>query len=162
DQGDLDLTPPPGATPEEGPDRKRSSEGKEGKSRDRAILAVEDTDQEDTGDSDELESPPEDVLVFSAREVLRKKDFAQFSPEEIGEAGGITESMTRRRGTRKPRGGEKAVHGEFIDYRRTLRHSLKHGGVPLELRRRRKKERMRPLVLICDISGSMDRYSRLL
>jgi uncharacterized protein with von Willebrand factor type A (vWA) domain len=162
DQGDLDLTPPPGATPEEGPDRKRNSEGKEGKSRDRAILAVEDTDQEDTGDGDELESPPEDVLVFSAREVLRKKDFAQFSPEEIAEARRIIDRMTWRLGTRKTRRREKAVHGEFIDYRRTLRHSLKHGGVPIELRRRRRKERMRPLVLICDISGSMDRYSRLL
>jgi uncharacterized protein with von Willebrand factor type A (vWA) domain len=39
---------------------------------------------------------------------------------------------------------------------------MKHQGVPLELRHRRRKERMRPLVLICDISGSMDRYSRLL
>src|SRR5215218_2403574 len=162
DQGDLDLTPPPGATPEEGPDRKRTSEGKEGKSRDRAILAVEDTDQEDTGDGDELESPPEEVLVFSAREVLRKKDFAQFSPEEIAEARRIIDSLTWRLGTRKTRRREKAVHGEFIDYRRTLRHSLKHGGVPIELKRRRRKERMRPLVLICDISGSMDRYSRLL
>ncbi|MEA2529961.1 MAG: uncharacterized protein QOG89_1605 [Thermomicrobiales bacterium] len=163
DQGDLDdLTPPPGATPEEGPDRKRASGGKEGKTRDRAILAVEDTDQEDMGQGDELESPPEDVLVFSAREVLRKKDFSQFSPEEIAEARRIIDKMTWRLGTRKTRRREKAVHGEFIDYRRTLRHSLKHGGVPLELRRRRRKERMRPLVLICDISGSMDRYSRLL
>jgi uncharacterized protein with von Willebrand factor type A (vWA) domain len=39
---------------------------------------------------------------------------------------------------------------------------MRHRGVPIELRRRRRKERMRPLILICDISGSMDRYSRLL
>jgi uncharacterized protein with von Willebrand factor type A (vWA) domain len=70
--------------------------------------------------------------------------------------------MSWRLGTRKTRRREKAPHGELIDYRRTLRHSLKHGGVPIELRRRQRRERMRPLVLICDISGSMDRYSRLL
>jgi uncharacterized protein with von Willebrand factor type A (vWA) domain len=39
---------------------------------------------------------------------------------------------------------------------------MKQGGVPLDLKWRERKERMRPLVLICDISGSMDRYSRLL
>jgi uncharacterized protein len=163
DQGDFDdLTPPPGGSPEEQRDQNRAASGKEGKSRERAILAVEDTDDEDAGEAQDLESPPEDVLVFSAREVLRKKDFAQFSPEEIAEARRLIAGMSWRLGTRKTRRREKAVHGEFIDYRRTLRHSLKHGGVPIELRRRRRKERMRPLVLICDISGSMDRYSRLL
>jgi uncharacterized protein with von Willebrand factor type A (vWA) domain len=70
--------------------------------------------------------------------------------------------MDWRLGTRQTRRRERATHGEFIDYRATLRRSLRHGGVPLELRRRRRKERMRPLVVICDISGSMDRYARLL
>ena len=45
---------------------------------------------------------------------------------------------------------------------RRLRRSLRHGGVPVDLRRRRRKVRTRPLVLLCDISGSMDRYARLL
>jgi uncharacterized protein with von Willebrand factor type A (vWA) domain len=56
----------------------------------------------------------------------------------------------------------RANLGDVIDQRATLRRSLRYGGVPIDLRHRRKKERMRPLVLICDISGSMDRYSRLL
>jgi uncharacterized protein len=43
-----------------------------------------------------------------------------------------------------------------------LRGSLRHGGIPLELRRQKRKIRTRPLVVICDISGSMDRYARLL
>src|SRR5215211_672615 len=132
-------------------------------SQERMILAVEEAEGEESkGEEEEHEVPPEDVLVFSAREVLRKKDFAHFSSEEIAEARRIIESMTWRLGTRKTRRREKANLGEFIDYRATLRRSMRHGGVPVELRRRRRKERMRPLVLICDISGSMDRYSRLL
>ena len=126
------------------------------------MLAVEDTGIDDNSKSEELDALPEDVIVFSAREVLRKKDFAQFSADEIAEARRIIGGMTWRLGTRQTRRKEKATRGDFIDYRRTLRSSLKHGGVPIELRRRRSKERMRPLVLICDISGSMDRYSRLL
>ncbi|MFL5758487.1 MAG: vWA domain-containing protein [Thermomicrobiales bacterium] len=128
----------------------------------RMILAVEEAEGNEEGESEEHDVPPEDVLVFSAREVLRKKDFAHFSPEEIAEARRIIESMSWRLGTRKTRRREKSNLGEFIDYRATLRRSMRHAGVPLELRRRRRKERMRPLVLICDISGSMDRYSRLL
>ncbi|MGH2533042.1 MAG: vWA domain-containing protein [Thermomicrobiales bacterium] len=130
--------------------------------KERTILAVEETNDEDAGESEDHEAPPEDVLVFSAREVLRKKDFAQFSSDEIAEARRIIEGMTWRLGRRKTRRRERAVLGDFIDYRATMRRSIRHGGVPLDLRRRRRKERMRPLILICDISGSMDRYSRLL
>lgn len=134
------------------------------KAQDKAVVAIEDNadTSENAADSEELEAPPEDVMVFSAREVLRKKDFSQFTDAEIAEARRIIESMTWKLGTRKTRRLEKANNGDYIDYRRTLRASMKHHGVPLELRRRRRKDRMRPLILICDISGSMDRYSRLL
>lgn len=160
---EFDMPPAPGAeVGEEAQQRKRPDEGKPGQAKERSILAVEDTATESQDGEEDLEAPPEDVLVFSAREVLRKKDFSQFSPDEIAEARRIIANMTWRLGTRRTRRKEKAVHGDFIDYRRTLRHSMKHGGVPIELRRRRQKVRMRPLVLICDISGSMDRYSRLL
>jgi uncharacterized protein with von Willebrand factor type A (vWA) domain len=50
----------------------------------------------------------------------------------------------------------------LLDLRRTIRHSLRHGGEPLRLARRRRKWKRRPLVILCDISGSMDRYARLL
>jgi uncharacterized protein with von Willebrand factor type A (vWA) domain len=130
--------------------------------KERAVVAVEDTDDQNADDQQDLDALPEDVIVFSAREVLKKKDFAQFSPDEIAEARRIIAGMNWKLGTRQTRRKEKANNGDFIDYRRTLRHSMKHGGVPIELRRRRNKIKMRPLVLICDISGSMDRYSRLL
>jgi uncharacterized protein len=141
---------------------KRPEAGKQGSTKDRAVLAVEDSADEDAEGGEDLEAPPEDVIVYSSREVLRGKDFAQFTPAEIAEARRLMAEMNWKLGTRKTRRKEKAIKGDYIDYRRTLRHSLKHGGVPLDLRRRRQKERMRALVLICDISGSMDRYSRLL
>jgi uncharacterized protein with von Willebrand factor type A (vWA) domain len=130
---------------------------------DKSVLAVEGTDDaEDIGETEDYEVPPEDVLIFSASEALRKKDFAQFSQEELAEARRLIESMTWRLGTRLTRRKQRALRGDFIDYRATLRGAMKQGGVPLDLKWRERKERMRPLVLICDISGSMDRYSRLL
>jgi len=130
---------------------------------DRTVLAIEGLDQAgDVGETEDYEVPPEDVLIFSASEALRKKDFSQFTPEEIAEARRIIENMTWKLGTRETRRRQRALHGEFIDHRATLRSSMKQGGLPLELKWRKRKERMRPLVLICDISGSMDRYARLL
>lgn len=163
DHDNLDMPPPPGSEPQdkrESQDQSNSAQNQRAK--ERSILAVEDSNAEDAGESDEMESPPEDVLVFSAREVLRKKDFAQFTQEEITEARRLISQMNWRLGTRKTRRRERSNLGEFIDYRATLRRSMRHRGVPIELRRRRRKERMRPLILICDISGSMDRYARLL
>ncbi len=161
DPDELDMPPPPGTEPDQKDRRTPSGGDKTSSSKERSILAIEDN-EENSGDSEDVDSPPEDVMVFSAREVLRKKDFSQYTPQEIAEARRMIAAMNWRLGTRKTRRRERAIRGEFIDYRATLRRSLRSQGVPLELRRRRRKERMRPLVLICDISGSMDRYSRLL
>jgi uncharacterized protein with von Willebrand factor type A (vWA) domain len=139
-------------------DKGEQGQGARGEEIDKSVLAVEGTeDINDLGETEDYEVPPEDVLIFSASEALRKKDFSQFSPDELAEARRLIESMTWRLGTRLTRRRKRAINGAYIDYRAT-----KQGGVPLDLKWRERKERMRPLVLICDISGSMDRYSRLL
>jgi uncharacterized protein with von Willebrand factor type A (vWA) domain len=149
--------------PDAGRKRKERVPGEPGAAeRERTIVAVTEADEETDGEAEELEVPPEDVLIFSAREALRKKDFSQCSPEEIAEARRIIEAMDWRLGTRRTQRRVKANRGDLIDPRATLRRSLRHGGVPIDLRHRRRKERTRPLVLLCDISGSMDRYARLL
>jgi uncharacterized protein len=141
----------------------KQGDGGEGKDVERTVLAVEGVDKSgDLGETEDYEVPPEDVLIFSSKEALRKKDFSQLTPEEVAEARRMIESMDWRLGTRRTRRRQRSLHGEFIDYRATMRGALKHGGVPLELRKRTRKIRMRPLILICDISGSMDRYARLL
>ena len=99
--------------------------------------------------------------TYSAREVLRQKDFAQFSAREIAEArrmlAGLVWDLGRRR-TRRTVAGD----GPPLDLRRTLRQSLPYGGEMLELAGRRRQQRPRPLALICDVSGSMERYTRML
>ena len=155
--------PPEDGTPRDSTDEeKKAGADNSTRVRERSVLAVEDTGDEGDGEAQDLEDLPDDVIVFSAREVLRKKDFSQYTAEEIAEARRMIARMDWRLGTRKTRRRERAFNGEFIDYRATLRRALRNTGVPIDLRYRRRKERMRPLVLICDISGSMDRYSRLL
>jgi uncharacterized protein with von Willebrand factor type A (vWA) domain len=128
----------------------------------RTILAITEGAEDEAEEGEELQAPPEDVLIFSAREVLRRKDFAECTPREIAEARRVIEGMTWRLGMRQTRRRVRANRGDQIDQRATLRRSLRHGGVPVDLRHRRRKLRTRPLVLVCDISGSMDRYARLL
>jgi uncharacterized protein len=100
--------------------------------------------------------------TYSFAEGIYSKDFSQMSSDELDRARDLTRpgawDLGRRR-TRRMISGSGA--GDF-DARRTLRASLRRGGEVLELRRRRRKSKRRDLVLLCDISGSMDRYSRLL
>jgi uncharacterized protein with von Willebrand factor type A (vWA) domain len=126
------------------------------------IFHVSEGEDHSAADEEEFEASPDDVMLFSSRETLRRKDFSQCTADEIAEARRIIEGFTWRLGTRQTRRRIRAKHGKFIDPRATLRGSLRHGGIPLELRRQKRKIRTRPLVVICDISGSMDRYARLL
>jgi uncharacterized protein with von Willebrand factor type A (vWA) domain len=100
--------------------------------------------------------------TYSFAEGLYSKDFSQMSSAELDRARDLTRpgawDLGRRR-TRRMVAGSGA--GDF-DARRTLRASLRRGGEVVELRRRKRKTKRRDLVLLCDISGSMDRYSRLL
>lgn len=149
--------------PSDAKDDPQSKQGEAGGSSEKMMLAIEGTDDAtDDSDAEDFEAPPEDVLIFSARDAFRKKDFSQYTAEEIAEARRIMSKMHWRLGTRRTRRKERTIRGEFIDHRAMLRSALRQGGVPLELKWRKRKEKMRPLVLICDISGSMDRYSRLL
>ena len=99
--------------------------------------------------------------TFSAREVLRAKDFAHFTSNEMEQARQMMAELAwdlgRRRSRRRIPGP-----GSQVDLRKTFRRNLKHGGELLELAHRQLKTKLRPLVLICDVSGSMERYTRML
>ena len=99
--------------------------------------------------------------TYSAREVLRQKDFAHFSGHEIAEARQMMATLQWDLGYRRTR---RMVPGDGsgLDLRRSLRRSLQHGGEMLELAHRGPKSRPRSLALICDVSGSMERYTRML
>ncbi len=100
--------------------------------------------------------------TFSPIEVLRKKNFDAFTWEEIQHAKQLMAEMTWRLGERATRRKERARHGEYLDMRRVIRRNMKYGGEFLELAWKRTKFKPRPLVVLCDVSGSMERHSRML
>jgi uncharacterized protein with von Willebrand factor type A (vWA) domain len=100
-------------------------------------------------------------MTVSSREVLQQKDFAQMSAAEIAEAKRALAMLTLPDDRLRTRRLKKAAHGHF-DPRRTMRASLKVGGDIIMPAFRARAERKPPVVAICDISGSMTQYSRLM
>ncbi len=100
--------------------------------------------------------------TFSPIEVLRKKNFDAFTWEEVQQAKQLMAAMTWRVGERATRRKERVWRGEHLDMRRIVRRNMKYGGEFLDLAWKRTKFKPRPLVVLCDISGSMERYSRML
>lgn len=97
----------------------------------------------------------------SADEILAAKDFEQMSVDEIARAKAVLGKMTWSLPQRLTRRTEAAVRGHAFDLRRTLRRSLKAGGNVVRLERRRRQLREPPLVVLCDVSGSMSGYARM-
>jgi uncharacterized protein len=101
-------------------------------------------------------------FAYSYAATLRFKDFAELDREELSqvrqEMSKIAWELPPRRTRRK-----QPFHGrEHVDLRRTLHHNLRHGGELVRLVHRSRKLSPRPIVALCDISGSMERYSRIL
>ena len=121
-----------------------------------AVLEVPATDPDGDGRQEEAALG----LMASDAEVLRHKSFTACTPEELA---ALRRIMTRirltppRRRTRRTVAGRS---GRVPDLRRTVRESLRMHGEPAELFWRRRKVRLRPLILILDVSGSMADYSR--
>ena len=119
--------------------------------------ANERIDKED----DEDDANPQGT-AYSAIEMLRKKDFESFTWEEVQEAKKLMAEMRWHLGMRPTHRKAPSRKGSFPDMRRIVRRNLKYGAEILELTWRETKMKPRPLVIICDISGSMSLYSRLL
>lgn len=101
-------------------------------------------------------------LTYSRGESLRTKDFGQFTWEEVQACKDLIRRMRWRIEERPTRRRRPDRRGRLLDMRRTLRRSMRYGGEPLQLAWRETSSEPRPLVVICDISGSMERYSRIL
>jgi len=100
----------------------------------------------------------------SSNESRARKDFATFDSIELAEIERLTAMIARRLDARRSRRWRSARGGSGVrlDLRRTIRLSLKTGGDAIELARRERKLRRTKLVALCDVSGSMDLYSRFL
>ncbi|MGH2363755.1 MAG: vWA domain-containing protein [Chloroflexota bacterium] len=113
------------------------------------------------GEGDEGEGE-EEVAGYSATERLEGKDFSLFEADELEEMIRVTLKLARKMATRLSRRMKAARHSSVVDRRRTMRLNLKYGGDVLELAHKRRKIKKTKLVLLCDVSGSMDVYSRFL
>lgn len=118
-----------------------------------------------TTKSEETEPEPGDGRVelgASSHELLRERDFAEMTPEEFERVRRLMAAIARTRPRRTSRRRSPDPRGDRLDLRRLVRRSLRSGGDPVEQTWRARKVVPRKLVLLCDVSGSMDAYSRAL
>ena len=110
------------------------------------------------------EPPPQLDATFTAsdRERLQAMDFEAMSAAEIAAAKREIRRLTLPLDLRRTRRARPDPTGPIADLRRTIRASLRQGGEIFDLARARRTTRPPPLVVLCDISGSMARYAQLL
>ncbi|MEZ4671504.1 MAG: VWA domain-containing protein [Anaerolineae bacterium] len=101
------------------------------------------------------------VPTYSNQAALRHKDFAQMTGEELDAAKASIAQLQRTLGLRRTRRYQPG-RGAVLDVRRSFRRNMRYAGEPIEQPTRKRVMKPRPLVLICDISGSMERYARIL
>jgi uncharacterized protein len=106
-------------------------------------------------------APERGLKTWSDTGGLADKDFAAFTPDEITQARAALSRLSWNPGERRTRRWVRG-RGPRIDLRRAIGESLRTGGDMVALPRRTRRVRPRPLVLLCDVSGSMERYSRML
>jgi len=110
--------------------------------------------------------PPQETqldasLSFSAREVLQHADFETMTAEEIAQAKKMLANLRLPIPEIRTRRFSPDPRGPRVDLRASLRASLRNGAQIIPLKRRSPQRRHPPLVVMCDVSGSMNRYSRM-
>ena len=130
--------------------------GMEGAEQKQAQIALEDWDEGEAQEGEALEVPGQ-----SDREMLMEHDFSTFPVEQLDEVARLTVQIAKRLARRVSRRRKPTRRGGVVDLRRSMRANLTRGEI-IELRRRSRRRRKVRLVLLCDVSGSMDLYSRFL
>jgi len=102
------------------------------------------------------------VPTYSAQELMNRKDFSEMSVEESRAIARAILLIATKIATQISRRKKIARKGAVIDPRSTLRRSMKYGGEVIELAHRKRRIKKTKVVLLCDVSGSMDCYSRFL
>jgi uncharacterized protein with von Willebrand factor type A (vWA) domain len=112
------------------------------------------------------ESDPEvDVVdksfTYTDLEIFQQKDFSTMMPEELDTVKRLIQDMRWKVCFRRSRRKTANPMGDNLHMRRVMASAVRHGGVPVTLAWRSRKIKPRPVILIADISGSMEKYSRL-
>jgi uncharacterized protein with von Willebrand factor type A (vWA) domain len=100
------------------------------------------------------------VAMASDEERLASKRFDALDARELAQLYRLMARLRFATPERRTRRVEKGRHGQHVDLRRTLRGSLRTAGDPIRLKRRHRRVVRRRLVMLCDISGSMEPYAR--
>jgi uncharacterized protein with von Willebrand factor type A (vWA) domain len=117
------------------------------------------TGESGSGEESDLREVPLGVAA-SNEEVLREKRFDALAPDELAQLYRLMSRLEIATPTRRTRRAERGRRGERLDLRRTLRGSMRTAGDPIRLARRRRRVIRRRVVMLCDISGSMEPYAR--
>ena len=120
-----------------------------------------DVPEKPENENEEIKIEIDASMTMSAEEKLRSLDFEQMSTAEIAEA---KRMLSRLKLPVKPipsRRGMAALHGRHTDWRRTIRAAMRQGGEIRSLSHTKPRPRWPNLVVLCDISGSMSQYSRM-
>ena len=116
----------------------------------------------DTEAEENAEGEEDDSVAYSAEDLLSRKDFSEFTKEDMEQAREIVAKLAAVLATKLSRRKVVGKKGKTIDFRRSWRQSLVHGGEPLELIRKQQKIKKTKILLLCDVSGSMDCYAKFL
>ncbi len=116
----------------------------------------------DFEEEEDAEGQEDDPIAYSVEEVLTRKDFSEFTPEDMEKAREIVAKLAAVLATRLSRRKVVCKKGKTIDFRRSWRKSLAYGGEPIELMRKQQKIKKTKILLLCDVSGSMDCYAKFL
>jgi hypothetical protein len=152
---DVDLAPDPHSTTE---DDYASATPRDSRPGGQGATDVSSATRKDRR-SEPVDEVPVPTLA-SAEERLRAKRFDALSPDELAELYRLMARMRIEAPLRRTRRARRDHHGHRIDLRRTLRGSMRTAGDPIRLARRRRRVVRRRVVLLCDISGSMEPYAR--
>jgi uncharacterized protein with von Willebrand factor type A (vWA) domain len=109
-----------------------------------------------------VDAQPVNVPGAGDEESRLQKDFSQFSNEDLEEVSRLARRIVKRLANRPSRRWRPVRRGRRVNLRRSLRWSLKTGGEMIDLAYKERRPKRTRLFVICDVSGSMDIYSRLL
>jgi uncharacterized protein with von Willebrand factor type A (vWA) domain len=128
----------------------------------RAVEAHTVEREADAGSEDgaEADDEPPAAAVWSSDELLRERDFAAMTADELVRARRLVDRIVRTGPRRRSLRLQPAAAGRTLDTRRTLRMAMRTGGVPLDRAYRRPKVVPRRVVFLVDVSGSMEPYAR--
>ncbi len=103
-----------------------------------------------------------ETATFSAHESINSRDFSGFNEDQLKEVMRLIQRIARNLAYQQSRRRERVRSGARLDLRRTMRLNMRRGGEILDIAYHKPKQRRQKIVLLCDVSKSMDLYSQFL